>query len=336
MRLSYLFAGALFVLAFFAAIAIGSVMIPLPDTVLILLNSLFGGAGLATSQWSTIILDVRLPRVMTVALVGAALSVSGSAMQGLLRNPLADGTTLGVSAGASLGAVLAIAFNLQVPGLPGGGTTFFSIAFAFLAMVTILFLAQKIDYSMSTNTVILVGVIFSMFASSITSLVVTFAGSKVKSILFWTMGSFASSSYRHGMMMAVVLALAGGLMLMKARELNAFAIGEDNARNIGVEVRTIKLQIMVLVSALIGVSVAISGTIGFVGLIVPHISRMIIGSNHQRLLPFSAVIGATFLLLADLVSRVLLSPLELPIGVITSFVGSVVFVFIFYRYRRKQ
>lgn len=336
MKLSYLLAGAFFVLAFFAAIAIGSVMIPFQETALILISGLLGRDAASVSQWSAIIMEVRLPRVITVALVGAALSVAGSAMQGLLRNPLADGTTLGVSSGASLGAVLAIAFNLQVPGIPGGGTTFFSILFAFLAMVTILFLAQKIDYAMSTNTVILVGVIFSMFASSITSLVVTFAGSKVKSILFWTMGSFASSSYRHGLMMAVVLAVAGGLMLMKARELNAFAIGEDNARNIGVEVRSIKLHIMILVSALIGVAVAISGTIGFVGLIVPHISRMIIGSNHQRLLPFSAVLGATFLLMADLVSRVLLSPLELPIGVITSFVGSVIFVSIFYRYRRKQ
>ncbi len=318
----------------------GSVSIPLGETAGIIwdkLESLLTGAPLpASGVAASIILPVRLPRVLCVALVGSALSLSGAAMQGLLKNPLADGSTLGVSSGASLGAVIAIAFGVSIPGLDGGGTMTMAMLFAFLSLLLILSLAYKLDASLSTNSIILIGVIFSMFASSVSSLVITFAGDRVKTITFWTMGSLQGSSYQNAGTLLLALAVFGGILLSLARELNAFAIGEDNARSIGVNVRRVKLTVLVAVSALIGVCVSISGTIGFVGLVTPHMLRMLVGPNHRRLLPASLFGGAIFLMLCDLIARMLLSPLELPIGVVTSFIGSVVFVYIFYSARKGR
>lgn len=316
-------------------VSAGSVGVPLKETFGVIWNALFG-LPQPDSTSVPIILSVRLPRVLCVALTGAALSVCGGAMQGLLRNPLADGSTLGVSSGASLGAVIAIAFGVTLPGVPFAGTMGLAMAFAFLSLVIILTLAYKIDYSLSTNTIILIGVIYSMFVSSILSLVVTFASDHVKSITFWTMGSLLGASYQNALVLLCALLVCGAVILRYARELNAFAIGEENARHIGVPVRRVKLILMIAVSALIGVCVSIGGSIGFVGLVTPHMVRMIVGPNHKRLLPASLFGGAIFLMLADLAARVILSPLELPIGVVTSFVGAVLFVVVFYRARRVR
>ena len=312
-------------------VCLGSVNIPLKDTLTAIWNAI---TGQPVSQ--SIIVLVRLPRVLCVALVGAALSICGGAMQGLLRNPLADGSTLGVTSGASLGAVIAIAFGVTIPGISFAGTMVMAILFAFLSLMFILSLAYKLDYSLSTNTIILIGVIFTMFAHSIISLIITFASDKVKHIMFWTMGSLQGSSYENALVLLVALVIFGGVILFYSRELNAFAIGEDNARHVGVNVRRVKLAVMITASALIGICVSIGGTIGFVGLVMPHMTRMIVGPNHRRLLPSVLFSGATFLMLADLVGRVILRPLELPIGVVTSLIGAVVFVYIFYKRRKVK
>ncbi|KPU42435.1 hemin transport system permease protein HmuU [Oxobacter pfennigii] len=309
----YLIFGAVTLVVAILCVALGSVNVPLSEF-----------------MKSVIIMTIRLPRVLCVALAGASLSVGGAAMQGLLKNPLADGTTLGVSGGASLGAVLAIALGLSIPGFPFAGTVLTAMLFAFISIITVLALAYKLDFSLSTNTIILLGVIFNMFVSSITSLLVTFAGEKVKTIVFWTMGSFAGCTYGNAAMLLGALVLFGGLLMLQTRELNAFAVGEDNARNIGVNVRQVKLLVLICVSALIGVCVSISGTIGFVGLVTPHMIRMVVGPNHKRLLPASAFGGAIFLMLSDLAARTFLNPRELPIGIITSFVGALLFIWIFY------
>ena len=316
-------------------ICVGSVNIPLQNTVTALWNSLWGmeiPAGISKN----IILNVRLPRVLNVALVGAALSLCGAAMQGLLRNPLADGSTLGVSSGASLGAVLALALGIVIPGTTYGGTMIMAMLFAFLSLVAILGLAYTLDRSLTTNSIILIGVIFSMFASSVINLVISFAEDHIKSITFWTMGSLSGTNFGHTRILAIAVLLCGGVILRYARELNAFAIGEDNARHIGVNVKRVKLIILITVSVLIGVCVSISGTISFVGLVMPHMARMITGPNHKRLLPSAMFSGAIFLLLADLVARTILSPIELSIGVVTSLVGAVAFVTIFYRTRKGR
>lgn len=316
-------------------VCLGSVNIPLRNIWKVLINAVTGAtqeAGLS----APIILSVRLPRVLCVALTGAALSLSGAAMQGLLKNPLADGSTLGVSSGASLGAVISIAFGITFPALPFAGTTVMAILFAFLSLMLILGLAYKLDHSLATNTIILIGVIFSMFVSSIMNIVITFAADKVKHITFWTMGSLQGSTYLNAAVLASALAVGSVVLFCNAEELNAFAIGEDNAAHIGVNVRRVKLTVLITVSVLIGVAVSIGGSIAFVGLVTPHMVRMLFGPNHKKLLPLSLFSGAIFLMLADLAARILLNPLELPIGVVTSIVGAIVFIVIFFRSRNGR
>ncbi|MBQ1342577.1 MAG: iron ABC transporter permease [Firmicutes bacterium] len=314
-------------------VSVGSVAVPFGKTVRIIVGAV-AGKELPAGTAVPIILTSRLPRVLCVALTGASLSVCGGAMQGLLKNPLADGSTLGVSSGASLGAVIAIAFGITFPGLPFAGTMVMAMLFAFGSMLAILTMAYKLDYSLSTNSIILIGVIFSMLVSSVLSLIITFAPDRVHSITFWTMGSLAGSSYRNALVLLVALIVCGGVILRLARELNAFAVGEDNARHVGVNVKKVRLTVLIAVSALIGVCVSIGGTIGFVGLVTPHMVRMITGPNHSRLLPASVFGGATFLMLCDLAARTLFNPRELPIGVVTSLIGAVLFIVIFYRQRR--
>ncbi|MGN0774087.1 MAG: FecCD family ABC transporter permease [Candidatus Ventricola sp.] len=332
---AYLLFAAVLIAAMLLCVCVGSVSIPPRDTAAAIWRAL-RGIEAASGVSGNIIVNVRLPRVLNVALMGAALSLCGAAMQGLLRNPLADGSTLGVSSGASLGAVIALAFGVQLPGTAYGGVMIMAMVFAFLSLMLILSLAYVLDRSLSTNSIILIGVIFSMFASSLMTLIIAFAGDQVRSITFWTMGSLSGTGYAHARILALALLVCGGVILRCARELNAFAVGEDNARHIGVHVKRVKLVILVTVSVLIGVCVSVGGTIGFVGLVMPHMARMAAGPNHKRLLPASMFSGAVFLLLADLAARTLLRPIELPIGVVTSMVGAVAFVAVFYRARSSE
>ena len=311
----------------------GSVPLSPGETLQILWRGLTGTE--AGGSGEAIILRVRLPRVLCVALTGASLSLCGAAMQGLLRNPLADGSTLGVSSGASLGAVLAIVLGMQFPGLPFAGTMVMAMLFAFGSLALILTLAYALDRSLATGTIILIGVVFSMFVSSLMNLLITFAGEKIKSITFWTLGSLSGSTYVNALTLLLALTVCGGVLLALGGALNAFALGEEQAQHLGVSVRRVKLTVMVAVSMLLGVCVSIGGTIGFVGLVVPHMVRLVLGPDHRRLLPASLLAGAVFLLLADLVGRTLLSPIELPIGVVTSLVGAVAFLVIFYRSRKR-
>lgn len=311
----------------------GSVPLSPGETLQILWRGLTGTE--AGGSGEAIILRVRLPRVLCVALTGASLSLCGAAMQGLLRNPLADGSTLGVSSGASLGAVLAIALGMQFPGLPFAGTMVMAMLFAFGSLALILTLAYALDRSLATGTIILIGVVFSMFVSSLMNLLITFAGEKIKSITFWTLGSLSGSTYVNALTLLLALTVCGGVLLALGGALNAFALGEEQAQHLGVSVRRVKLTVMAAVSVLLGVCVSIGGTIGFVGLVIPHMVRLVLGPDHRRLLPASLLAGAVFLLLADLVGRTLLSPIELPIGVVTSLVGAVAFLVIFYRSRKR-
>ncbi len=331
----YLLFSAVMLAAMLLCITVGSVSIPIKDTLTAIWNTIFG-LPIPEGISQSIIVFVRLPRVLSVALMGAALSLCGGAIQGLLRNPLADSSTMGVSSGAGVGAALAIAFGFVIPGLPFIGTMVTAMIFAFFALVLILALSYKIDFSLSTNTILLIGLIFTMFASSVLMIITTFAGEKIQSIIFWLMGSLGAAKFREVLILLVALAVFGTILLCFTRELNAFAVGEDNARHIGVNVKRSKYIILIAISALIGVCVSIGGQIAFVGLVIPHMTRMIVGPNHKRLLPASLFAGATFLMLADLLARTILNPRELPLGVVTSFVGAFTFVFIFYRTRKAK
>ncbi len=321
--------------AMLLCVCVGSVTIPPGDTLAAIWRGM-QGLEPPPGVSGNIILNVRLPRVLNVALTGAALSLCGAAMQGLLRNPLADGSTLGVSSGASLGAVIALALGITLPGSDLGGVMLVAMGAAFLSLLLILWLTYLLDRTLATNSMILIGVIFSMFVSSILSLIISFAGEKLRSITFWTMGSLSGTGYGHARILLAALVLCGGVLLRYARELNAFAISEENARHIGVNVKRVKLTVLVAVSILIGVCVSIGGSIGFVGLVTPHMARMLIGPNHKRLLPASMFSGAIFLLLSDLAARTVLRPIELNIGVVTSLVGAVAFVMIFYHTRKGR
>lgn len=330
----YVAAGLILLLCLMLCVGAGSVRVPLKETARILLDAVFA-AEAPTGAHASILLSVRLPRVLCVILTGAALSLSGAAMQGLLKNPLADGSTLGVSSGASLGAVLAIAFGITFPSLPFAGTAVFAVVFAFLSLVLILALAYRLDSGLSTHTIILIGVIFSMLVSSVISLIVTFVPEKIKSITFWTMGSLAGTTYADALLLFGALLVAGTVILLLARELNAFAVGEENARHIGIDVKKIRLTVLTAVSVLIGITSAIGGTIGFVGLVVPHMVRLVTGPNHKKLLPASLFGGAVFLMLCDLAARTVAAPRELPLGTVTSLLGAFLFLFLFIRGRKR-
>ncbi len=333
--IEYLVFAAVMLATMVLCVTVGSASIPVKDTVTAIWNTIFG-LPIPEGISQSVIVFVRLPRVLSVAIVGAALSICGGAIQGLLRNPLADASNMGVSSGAAVGAALSMAFGLTIPGLATLGTMVTAMLFAFISLVLILTLSYKIDFSLSTNTIILIGMIFTMFASSILTLIITFAGEKTHNIIFWLMGSLASAKFKEVLILLGALVIFGSVILHYSRELNAFAIGEDNARHIGVNVKRSKYIILIAISALIGICVSIGGQIGFVGLVIPHMTRMIVGPNHKRLLPASIFSGATFLMLADLLARTLLNPRELPIGVVTSFVGAFTFVFIFYRTRKAK
>ena len=311
----------------------GSVSLTFTETLDIIWTAICGGIQKHSS--SGIILSVRLPRVLSSALIGASLTLCGTAMQGLLKNPLADGSTIGVSSGASLGAVLSLAFGIMIPGFEDWGKMAIAMLFAFFSLLFILGLAERLDHSLSTNTIILIGVIYSMFAASLSSLVISFAGERVRSIMFWTMGSLSGSNWRNVQVLLIAVAVCGSVLFFHADELNAFGIGEDTAKHVGIHVKRVKLIVLIAVSVLIGVCVSIGGTIGFVGLVIPHITRMLTGPNHKVLLPVSMFTGASFLMLCDLISRTILSPKELSIGVVTSLIGAVVFIYVFYK-RRKM
>ena len=314
---------------FVMCVSLGSVNIPLRDV----WNAVFGGE-VSRETYRSIVWWTRLPRVICAGLMGAALSLCGAAMQGLLRNPLADGSTLGVSSGAALGAALSIVLGITVPGLESAGPAAMAMLFSFGSLVLILTLAWGIDRSFATYNIILIGVVFTMLVSALLSILITISGEKLRSITYWTMGSLSGKSYEQDAVLLTGLIIFGSPLLFCSSELNAFAVGEENAQHVGVPVRRIKLMVMICSSALIGICVSIGGSVAFVGLIIPHMIRLAAGPNHRRLLPISMFAGASFLMLADLAARSALSPLELPIGVVTSLIGAVTFIVIFYRSRK--
>ncbi|MGD9913644.1 MAG: FecCD family ABC transporter permease [Rhizobiaceae bacterium] len=285
-----------------------------------------------------IIYDIRLPRVVLGSFVGAALAVSGAVMQGLFRNPLADPGLIGVSSGAGLGAVLVIVF--------GGGilmpfTQLFGIhalpvaAFVFsLAATLILYRISTRRGQTSVATMLLAGIALAAFAGALMGLVVFMADDRqLRDITFWNLGSLAGATWLKivATVPVIAAALVGAMFL--ARGLNALALGEPTARHLGIPVQRMKYGAIVAVAAAVGASVSVSGGIGFVGIVVPHLLRLLIGPDNRYLLPASALLGACLLLLADAVARTIVAPAELPIGIVTAAFGAPFFLWILLRRR---
>ncbi|WP_203332131.1 iron chelate uptake ABC transporter family permease subunit [Planococcus beigongshangi] len=283
---------------------------------------------------ANILWNIRMPRVVLAGLVGAALAIAGAAFQGLLKNPLADPYTLGVSSGASVGAVMTLFFGISIPFLGSFTLPVMSMIGALLTMILVMGFARLVDRSMKMETVILTGIIFSSFLGSVISLMIALTGEELRQIIGWLLGSVSMRGWPY-VQMALPFILVGSFVLwLNRRELNAMLFGEERAQHLGVDVKKRKWSILIGGSVLTGAAVAVSGTIGFVGLVVPHMTRLVWGSDHRHLLPLSFINGAALLIVCDLVARTIISPTELPIGVITAFIGAPVFAFIFFRQRK--
>ena len=283
---------------------------------------------------ANILWNIRMPRVVLAGLVGAALAIAGAAFQGLLKNPLADPYTLGVSSGASVGAVMTLFFGISIPFLGIYTLPVMSLLGALVTMLAVMAFAKLVDKTLKMETVILTGIIFSSFLGSIISLMIALTGEELRQIIGWLLGSVSMRGWPFVQMALPFILIGSFILWLNRRELNAMLFGEERAQHLGVDVKKRKMMILISGSVLTGAAVAVSGTIGFVGLVVPHMVRLVWGSDHRHVLPLSFINGAALLIVCDLVSRTIISPTELPIGVITAFIGAPVFAFIFFRQRK--
>ncbi|MBI4495588.1 MAG: iron ABC transporter permease [Deltaproteobacteria bacterium] len=326
------FLSALLLGAVALALSLGAVSIPLSETWSIFISGLSGGPA-EYSPEASLLFGLRWPRVTLAALEGAALSLSGAVLQALLRNPLADPYILGVSGGAALGAVLALLFGLGTTVL--GGQAVAGAAFGG-ALITLcgVYLLARVGGRVSSQTMLLAGVIVNSFHSAVILLLISVTGDeRLYTVTFWLMGSLESVRPRHLPILSAYLLCGAAVLLSRAKELNLMSMGEETAAQLGVDVEQVKITVFVLTSLITGAIVSVSGLIGFAGLIVPHLVRLIWGSDHRLLLPASALLGAAFLVLADLVARTVLAPLELPVGVVTGLAGAPFFAYLL---RRKE
>ncbi|RJS92587.1 iron ABC transporter permease [Salinisphaera sp. Q1T1-3] len=283
--------------------------------------------GTASSKTTLIVEAIRLPRAVLTLLVGAVLAISGAAMQGLFRNPLADPSLIGVTAGASAGASLAIVFGGALAGWAGLSlVSMAAFAGGGLAVLLVYVLATRASGT-SVATMLLAGIAISALAGALTSLLEFYAtNDMLRRISLWQMGGLEGANWSRVTVLAVV---AGGVLVglpMLARALNALLLGESEARHLGFAVGRVKYVLIGLVALGVGVSVALAGAITFVGLVVPHIVRLAIGPDHRRLLPASALAGACLLLVADTLARTVIAPTELPVGLLTSVLGAPFFI----------
>jgi len=308
----------------------GFIKIPAAAVVKIILNKIFGSPDLISGMneiLPVIVMDVRLPRILSAALVGGGLAMCGVVFQGILLNPLADPYTLGVSAGAAFGAALAILLNVSALGV-------YSVpVFAFLGAVAtlgaVIYLSTG-SGGLSSNNLILSGIIVAAILSAGISFLKYVADEQVAVIIFWLMGSFASKTWGDVGLTAACISAGVSVFLYFARELNLMSLGNQMASSLGVDTRRVTLILLATASVVAAVCVSVSGIIGFVGLLVPHIMRLLSGPDNRRLVPLSFLAGALLLLGADTLTRAVL-PTEIPIGVLTALIGGPFFCYLFRR-----
>ena len=288
----------------------------------------FGSEKLAffelTENQQTILFDIRLPRVLLGATVGASLALAGASLQSLLRNPLAEPYLLGVSNGAALGTMLAFVFFANFD----WARPVFAIVGAGLATLTVYQLAKS-RAGMNVERLVLSGVIVTTFLSSILVLLTTLLdAAKLRSFTFWLLGDLSQAT-KNGFYLTLICASLGTIILSsQARALNLMMIGERDAFDFGVETNRVRLIVFTTAAALVGISVAASGSVGYVGLIVPHLIRLTVGSDNRLVIPFSALSGAIFVVAADTIARTAIAPRELPVGAITALIGAPLFIYL--------
>ena len=320
-------------LAAVIAVGTGTVQIPPARAVLVVADALgWSGVDVPAAE-RAVLLYVRMPRVVVGAVVGAALSVAGVAMQGVFRNPLAEPGVIGVSAGAALGAVTALYFGLTqlsvwlLPGLAFVGAT---------VAVLVVFVVAQLARRRVASTMLLIGIAVNALLGSAISIMIATATTEedLRSIMFWLQGGLDARTWQHVKLITVPVLVGCAVLMTFARDRNVRVLGDDQGRASGVDVARSRTVIMVLAAMVTGVAVSVTGTISFVGMVVPHALRLVLGADHRLLLPASALGGAMFLVLADLVARTAFGPVTLQVGVITSIIGAPVLLLFVLRNRR--
>jgi iron complex transport system permease protein len=280
---------------------------------------------------SPIFWNLRLPRVVLSVLVGAALSICGATYQSVFRNPLTDPYVLGISSGASLGAAIAIVLGLEAY-LWGVGSIALLTA---LLTILLIFKIAATGNRMHTTTLLLTGVCLTFLITAIISLLMAMHQDKMESIIFWTMGSFASASWMDVWIVLPVTLVGLAVVLYHSKDLNLLLTGSETAQSLGVEVEKVRRRLLLFTTLMVAFSVSACGVIGFVGLVVPHCIRLVCGADNRRIIPYSIFVGGIFLLLCDTLARTIIPPNELPVGSITSLLGAPMFIYLLYKSKRK-
>ena len=318
-------------------IAFGSVRIPIVNIFRIIAHVIFDAPlpEYITAGNVAIVWNVRLPRALLAFLAGGALSVSGAVMQSVLRNPLASSYTLGVSSGASLGASLVILMGVTLPFLSILTLPLMGFTFGFCTILFVIAIVSRLDGRMENQTIILAGMVFSLFINAITTLMFALNQENAHRMLLWQMGSFSMRDW-HTLFILVPIAAAGILFITRFKwELDVMTFGEEQAQSIGVSIKSTKRMLLITAAAITGSTVAFVGVIGFVDLVAPHIVRKIFGSSHKYVIPMSALVGGSFMALSDLAARTVVAPVELPVGAVTAIIGAPFFAYIYFSKRNR-
>ncbi len=324
----------LLLLSIVVSLSIGSAQLPLSHIVGILAKHLPWIGSHIEVNWpqssEQIINKVRIPRLLLGILVGAVLSIAGAGFQGVLRNPLADPYSLGVSSGASVGAAFLIYFGLQFALFGQWSIPIVAFVTGLISLFLVLKLAM-IEGKLKMETLILSGVVMQAFLGAFVSFLVSISNQTINEIIFWLMGSLAMRGWSYTYMISPYLLIGLVILLSYARSLNLLALGERQAAHLGVHVERTKLIVLIASTLITAAAVSVAGVIGFVGLIVPHLVRLLVGPDYRLIIPLSAIGGGIYVLWADTVARTLLSPTEIPLGVITAFLGAPFFAYLLHK-----
>ena len=322
----------LLIIMIIVSLTFGRYGIPLDKILEVLGQQIRGQITAENVQVASVLFVIRIPRILLAAMAGAALAASGAAYQGMFRNPMVSPDIVGVSSGAAVGAALGLLFEM-----PSALVHLISFLFGVAAVLLVMFLAKVIGKGSGTLVImVLSGTVISSVFSSITSLIKYVADTeeKLPEITFWLMGSFArSSSYANMIMMGIGLLVGGGILMLLRWKINGMAFGEDEAKALGINTARVRMAVILSSTLLTAMTVCICGTIGWVGLIIPHISRLLVGPNYKSLMPISMLGGACFMLLVDNVARSII-PGELPISILTSMIGAPLFIYMLFKGRR--
>jgi len=337
-KLYFVLLTGMLVLVFIFSLNIGFSHIPFDNILKILaknvpiLGDLVDFSGVSEVQES-IIIHIRLPRVLGGALVGVALAVAGVTYQGIFRNPMADPYTIGAMGGASFGAAVAIVLGVGVALLGVNTVPIFAFVGA-LGAVFLVYVISREGSRVPVTTLILSGLTVTIFFNALVTYLKLIAGDKLHALTFWIMGGFTYTNWTDVSSILPLIIIGTAIVYLYARDLNILVLGEEQAQHLGVELEKVKKILLASGALMTAAAVSISGLIGFVGLIIPHLTRILIGPDHRILLPTSAIVGASFMMICDALARVIIAPSELPVGVITAVSGGPFFIYLLRRKRR--